>query len=305
MRIETIALPSRTDGLILSALIAQPDGDAKGLVQVAHGMAEHKERYQGFMEALADAGYASLVSDHRGHGASLACKDERGWFGAEALVDDMRQWTELFKARFPGLPLCLFGHSMGSLAARAYVRGGDAAIDSLVLSGCPGENPMVGVGLKLSRALRSVYGDHRPSPFLGWMTNKDLRGSMPKGSSEFAWLNTDQDEVDKYERDEMCGFVFNHSGYEALFMLMQWAYARDGWALTKPGLPILFISGADDPCMVNRGKLDEAVSRMREAGYRDVTLRVYDGMRHEILLEPDRARVYADMIAFLNRTQEA
>ena len=162
-RIETLTIPSHKDGLPLSVCIATPDSGApKALVQLAHGMAEHKERYLPFMEYLADHGYAALINDHRGHGASVRDPGDLGYFyadGAEVLVEDLHQLTLWFRDRFPGRKLFLFGHSMGSLAVRVYRQRYDGDIDGLVVCGSPGRNPATGMGLILNRAMTAIKGE--------------------------------------------------------------------------------------------------------------------------------------------------
>ena len=304
MKTEALRIQSEADGLMLSVLIAEPEGDPRALVQIAHGMAEHKARYLDFIEALTQAGYAVLIHDHRGHGASAKTADDLGYFGsvgADGMLADLKQLTGLMTARHPGLPLCLFGHSMGSLAARAYARSDDGGLSALIVCGCPSENPSARAGRALVRVLKWLRGERHRSALMDQLTNGPFRKQLPALSGAFGWLNSDPEAVAAYERDEQCGFNFTLNGYEALMKLLRAAYARDGWALRKPELPILFISGADDPCMIDRTRLDAAVRRMREVGYTSVSLHVYEGMRHEILLEPGRAQVYADVVAFLDR----
>ena len=304
MKTEILDVVSDFDGLRLSVLMALPQDRPRGLVQIAHGMAEYKERYLPFLQALTQAGYACLIGDHRGHGATARSVEDLGWFGeagAEALVEDMHQLTGLFKRRFPGLPLCLFGHSMGSLAARAYARKYDGELSALVVCGCPGENPGAGIGLALVRLLEKVKGGRYRSKLIDRLVNGSFAKKFPAEVSPFAWINSDPRAVADYEKDEKCGFLFTLNGYQALLTLMRMAYAKDGWQLARPDLKILFISGGDDPCMISREKLDQAVARMREVGYGDVSLKVYEGLRHEILLEKDHDRVYKDVLDFLGR----
>ena len=152
-RIETLVIPSAADGLPLSVCVVEPeDGAPRALVQFAHGMSEHKERYLPFMEYLCARGYACVISDHRGHGGSVRAPGDLGYLyphGAQYMVEDLHQVTVWFRARHPGKKLVLFGHSMGSLAARAYAAKHGREMDGLVLSGSPGLNPMVKAGLML------------------------------------------------------------------------------------------------------------------------------------------------------------
>ena len=121
---KTFSLISRADGTRLFGLCVAPE-EPVAILQMAHGMAEHKERYLPFMEYLAERGFACFLHDHRGHGQSVDRPEKLGWFGpdgAENLVKDLRQMADYAVSKFPGLPLYLFGHSMGSLAVRCYLR---------------------------------------------------------------------------------------------------------------------------------------------------------------------------------------
>ena len=118
-------IKSRADGLELSVLEIAPEGKLRGIVQLVHGMSENKERYQPFMEYLAAEGFLTVIHDHRGHGASVRQKQDLGYMyggGAEALLDDISLINETLRKKYPELPLILFGHSMGSLAVRSFVK---------------------------------------------------------------------------------------------------------------------------------------------------------------------------------------
>ena len=186
-RIENLTIPSRADGLSLSVCLVTPDSDEpKALIQLAHGMAEHKGRYLPFMEYLADHGYAVLINDHRGHGGSVREPGDLGFFyigGAEALVSDLHQLTLWFRARFPGRKLLLFGHSMGSLAVRVYRQRYDGDIDGLVVCGSPGRNPATGAGLALNRAMTLLRGERCISQMFVNMTTGNFNKGNPKSGS--------------------------------------------------------------------------------------------------------------------------
>lgn len=306
MRTQSLSLISQADGLTLSALLALPQGNPRGLVQIAHGMAEYKERYTPFLEFLTGEGYACLINDHRGHGASAASPQDLGWFGpagARGLVEDLRQLTLGFQERFPGLPLCLFGHSMGSLAVRAYARRYGIP-QALVVCGCPGQNSMADAGLALVKALTLLRGERFHSKLVNRLINDPLSKPFAQEGSPFAWLNSDPQAVRAYEEDPLCGFLFTLNGYKALLTLMKEAYAPDGW-VPSSAAKVLFISGAEDPCMVSRAQLDQAAACMVRAGYPQVEVKVYPGMRHEILLEPGRLQVFQDVAAFLTAMAQA
>lgn len=301
---QRMRISSRADGLELSVLITRPEGDVRGLVQIAHGMAEHKERYLPFMEALAKAGIACLINDHRGHGESAPTPQDLGWFGemgAEALLKDLHQLTGVLREAFPRLPLCLFGHSMGSLAVRVYLQRWAADIDGLVVCGCPGYNPATDLGLALVRLLKKLKGERARSRLVNALVNGGFSRKFRGEGSPFAWLNSDPAAVALYEKDPACGFLFTLNGYEALFTLIKHCYKGSGWQVPRPYMPVLFLSGADDPCMISRRRLQEAADQLRAVGYTDVSVITYPGMRHEILLEPGRGLVAADLLRYLDR----
>lgn len=291
---EIFTLESRQDGLPLSMLMVRPDGDVRALVQLAHGMCEHKERYLPFMEYLARQGCLCVMNDHRGHGASVRRAEDLGYFyenGDAALVEDLHQITLWMRERWPGLPLFLFGHSMGSMAVRAYCEDYDRDIDSLVVCGSPGENAAAGIGLALIRLLVLLRGDRHRSKLIHKMTIGAFAARFPDTGHPCAWISKNQANVIAYEADPLCMFSFTLNGNRALLRLMRRAYglrANPG----KPDLPVRFYSGADDPCAPNEKGFWKAVEKMRRAGYTNVEGTLFPGLRHEILNEENREKIF-------------
>ena len=295
--ISTFVLPSAVDGLPLSVCTVLPDGVPKALVQLAHGMAEHKERYLPFMTFLAEHGYASIINDHRGHGASVKSAADLGYFyagGADALVRDMHQLTLWFRMRYPGLKLFLFGHSMGSLAVRVYRQRYDGDIDGLVVCGSPGPNPATGAGLALNRLMTAFRGERYISRLFVNMTTGGFSKRFPDPGTANAWLSTNQDNVQRYDADPLCGFPFTLNGYRALLTLMRDAYRPV--PARHPDLPVHFLSGAEDPCAPDEKGFETAIQRVRDDGYRGVSAKLYPGMRHELLNHDNRQEVFDDLL---------
>ena len=296
-RIGKYSLISQADGLGLSLLVVEPEGEPVALVQLAHGMTEHKGRYLPFMKFLAEHGYACVINDHRGHGESVKSKGDLGFFyegGSEGLVQDLHQVTLWFKARHPGKKLMLFGHSMGSLAVRVYRQRWENDIDGLVVCGSPGQNPAVGAGLVLNRAMTAVRGERHISSLFQQMTTGVFKKGLSREESENAWLSTNQDNVVSYDADPLCGFPFTLNGYRALLELMRDAYRHV--PAGRPELPVHFVSGEQDPCAPDRKGFEAAVQCMREDGYVNVTSKMYPGMRHEILNHTEHQMVYDDLL---------
>lgn len=303
IRQEQFFYDSTPTGRKIHALLVLPEEDPKAIVQLAHGMAEYKERYMPLMEALVGEGYACAINDHRGHGRSASCKEQLGHLGrdgAGALTVDMFTLTRLITERFPDRPLFLFGHSMGALAARCYARIDDGGLSGLILCGSTVKNPMAPLALALVKAMSLVLGQQHTSKFVDRLIFGRHNKAFPDAKSSFAWLNSDEASVKAYDEDPMCGFLFTLNGYGGLINLLMRAYSVKGWRMSKPGLPILMLSGANDPCMTNQQKLREAAQHLSARGYQNVELKIYENMRHEILHEPGNRQVYQDIINFLN-----
>lgn len=301
MREEKRKITSRRDGLELEVLVVEP-GQVRGIVQISHGMCEHKERYLEFMRYLAQEGFACIIHDHRGHGASVKSLNDLGYMyrqGAEGLVEDLFQITEYAKRCWGDVPLILLGHSMGSLAVRVYAKKYDDQIDGLVVCGSPSKNPFLFLGTALARLSALAFGDRHPCRLIEAISFGPYALKFRKEKSRFAWGCSDPDVVRRYEESILCGFTFTADGYLALFALMKETYSGSGWQHKNPRLPVLFIGGEDDPCIGGRRRFAHAVRSMKRAGYSRIRFRLYPGMRHEILLERERETVCEDVLCFI------
>lgn len=308
MKTEKCILPSRLDEIPLSVMRCMPDDgiQVKGIVQIAHGMCEHKERFIPFMEYLCKKGYVCVIHDHRGHGESVTSQADLGYFhtgGWKGIVDDILIVNEHIRGLHPGIPVFLFGHSMGSLAVRSFTKRYDTIINGLIVCGSPSRNPATGAGRMLARVIASIKGDrHRPS--LIHKIAFENFNSRFVSEGENAWLSTDRTIVKEYNDDPLCGYMFTANGFTGLFDLMLDTYSGKGWNVCNPSLPIHFIAGADDPCITSCKDFDKAVGHIRSVGYGKVTSRLYEGMRHEILNETDRMTVWNDVLDTLDSWAE-
>ena len=306
MLIEREALRTERDGSSLSLILAAPEAP-RGIVQISHGMAEHKERYLPLMDYLAGKGYACVVHDMRGHGESVQNPEDLGYFGENgvlALVDELAQVAARARGRWPDIPLYLMGHSMGSLIARAYIKRHPEP-DGLILSGTPSyQAAVVPAGLLMDGIIR-LRGERHRSEFVNKLFFGRFNRGIKNPASAFAWLNTDVSAVDAYDQDPLCGFIFTLNGFKALRGLLIDVYSGKGWAKPEKNIPVLFISGSEDPCMGSREKLGAAANLMRNVGYPHIKTVVFDGMRHEIMNEPGRSTVYETVLAFLAECERA
>ena len=264
------------------------NGEIKAIVQVAHGMAEHLERYEAFAAELCKNGVAMYINDHLGHGTSVASKSELGYFGEKDgwkhFVEDCHKLMEIAKSENPGKPYIFFGHSMGSFVARAFSAKYASEINAAVYCGTAGPNPAAGAGQMVADLIIKLKGDHYKSKLIDKMAFGTYNSKFEKRTA-FDWLSRDNFQVDKYIADEYCGFLFTAAGYRDLFALLSYVSSKEWFENLSKELPVLIISGAMDPvCNYSKG-IDQVCNMLKSAGKTNVQKILYPDARHEILNE--------------------
>ena len=298
MEVEKMKIKSNQDGLELEIASIKPQGEIKGIVQISHGMAEHKGRYYPFMEYLASNGYVAIINDHRGHGASIKKQQDLGFFyeeNAEYIVEDLHQITILIKQKYPNQKLILFGHSMGSMVVRKYMKKYDKDIDQLIICGSPSKNEFVNLALAFVKILKICKGEFYRSKFIQKLAFGLYNKKIQNPISENAWVCANQEAVKRYDEDSLCGFIFTLNGFQNLFTLMKDIYNQKNWQLGNKDLPIFFIAGENDPVIVSQKSWQKAQDFLQEIGYQNVSGKLYKGMRHEILNEKENQTVFEDI----------
>ena len=280
------------------------DGAYRAVLQITHGMVEYIGRYREFAEYLNSRGFLVVGHDHLGHGASVRSEKDWGYFAhpdpSDTLVEDMHTLRVTVQKENPDLPYFMLGHSMGSYMLRKYLCIHPDGIRGAVIMGT-GSVPdlTTRAGLVLCRLLAVFRGWRFRSQLIQSMSYSrpyrkfDLTGENLKNS----WLSKNEENLKAYYGDPRCTFVFTLNGYRGLLDDNQ----KEHIAKMPKELPLLLVSGEEDPV----GDLGEGVKRVyrmfREAGIRDVTCRLYPGDRHEILNETDRKQVYADIGKWLGK----
>jgi alpha-beta hydrolase superfamily lysophospholipase len=270
------------DGIELQTFRWAPEGSPRAVVQVQHGLAEHAARYRRFGQALTSAGYLVYAPDGRGSGRTAAGRyGEWGPDGWPGWVEDLARLNTRIRQDNPALKVALFGHSMGSFASQQYVLDHSADIDALVLSGTTEVSGLAAMLDSDAPADLSAFN----APF--------------ENRTGYEWLSRDESEVDAYVADEACGFAA-----PKLTGIATVAQAADPERLAgiRADLPILLVSGTDDPLAGGGAAVELVAQRYRDAGVRDVQAILYPGARHELLNETNRDEVTADVLAFLDRT---
>lgn len=296
---------SAADGSDLFTNRWLPDGEPRAIVQIAHGMAEHSARYDRFARALTDAGYAVFAHDHRGHKGTAVSHDDEGYFadrdGWDIVVGDIASVTEAIQREYPGRPIFLLGHSMGSFLSRAYAAKQGAQLTGLILSGTAGDPGLLGVaGQTLASLQARLRGGRHRSGLMDTLSFGQYNAAFKPTRTKFDWLSRDTAEVDRYVADEWCGNLFTAGFWVDVLGGLRAVNSDAVVALVPKDLPILVVAGDADP-VGDGGKGPTAVAEQyRRLGVEDVTLTLYPGARHEILNETNRDEVTADLIAWLD-----
>lgn len=278
-------------------------GSIKGIVQISHGMAEYSNRYARFALELCKEGYAVFISDHIGHGSSVTDNDMLGFFGEtdgeEHFVEDLKTLTDIIKSEYPNLPFFMLGHGMGSLIARKYTAKYGYLLDGVIYSGTSGENPALGIGIQLANALIKQNGPMHRSEVLHAIAFGAYNRKTEK-RTENDWASRDEAEVDRYNADELCGYNYTVSGMKTLFNTLKQVSSKRWYNTIPLSMPIYLISGSMDPVGDYSKGVNEVYKKLKKSGHKNVSMKIYEGARHEILNEINRDEVYADIIAWLN-----
>ncbi len=301
-------IPSTRPGAQLNVLVCLPEGRPRAVLQMTHGMVEYIGRYEELARFLAGQGIAAVGHDHLGHGGTAATKEDYGYFGRpdgnRLLLDDIFAVTRWAKAlpALAGLPWFLLGHSMGSFYARQYLCEHGGELSGAILMGT-GWQPRAAAlaGRALCHLLAAFKGWHYRSKLVDGMAFGSYNRSFAPARTSKDWLNRDGREVDRYLADERCSFRFTLNGYDSLFTGLARLCDRRLLAQAPKDLPLLFLSGADDP-VGSRGKgVERAAQSLRDAGVRHIAVKLYPAARHELLLELNRQEVFADIQAFMEQ----
>jgi alpha-beta hydrolase superfamily lysophospholipase len=282
---QVIELPSTAD-VVLTAYRWDPAGAPRGIVQLTHGMGEHLLRYEPLAEDLTAAGFVVVGQDHRGHGASAADSQwgSLGPGGWDELVRDIGRLGDRIRDDVPGVPLVLLGHSMGSFAAQQYVLDHADELAGLVLTG--------------TAALDLL------EPALDLDVPMDLsafNAPFAPARTDYDWLSRDPDQVDAYVADARCGFGLSAADGKQMFVSARQLTDPERLAGLRADLPVYVAVGDQDPVNGQLALVHGLVQRLRDAGLEDLTLRVYEGARHEVFNETNRDEVVADLLAWLDR----
>lgn len=285
----------------------RPDGEVRAVLQIAHGMAEHAARYADLAERFAAEGYAVYAPDHRGHGRSvgegelLGHMDDDDGFGRAAR--DVVDLGHHLGQEHPGRPRLLLGHSMGSfMAQRVLVDHGDV-FDAVALSATNGRpSPIAQAGRLVARAERARLGPRGTSKLLQKLSFDSFNERFRPNRTAFDWLSRDEAEVDRYVQDPLCGFAVTTQTWISLLDALPTLTTSEALGRIPKDKPIYVFAGTHDAVGDFGRGVRSLVDDYRAAWLSDVTVRLYDGGRHEMLHEVNRDEVVDELLAWAKRS---
>ena len=299
-----IYFPSSDWKTKLHGIIWAPETAPRAIVQIAHGMVEHVERYEGFAEFLNAHGILVAGNDHLGHGFSYKEEENKGYFAKEkgdiCALQDLHRMTLLLQKKYPDIPHFLFGHSMGSFFTRRYLCMYPNEIDGAIISGTGWQPvPVLKGGMAVVKLLSLLNGDRFRSKFVTAMAFGNINKAFEPVKTSKDWLTRDVAVAEKYLADPKCGFLFTLNGYRALFRSMLLAQDMEQLQKMDEDLPVLFISGEMDPVGDFGKGVKKAVNAFYASGMKDVECILYPEARHELTNELNKEEVFQDILEWL------
>ncbi|MGO5050421.1 alpha/beta fold hydrolase [Dysosmobacter sp. Sow4_B12] len=298
--------PSADGRTSIHAVEWLPDGPVRAVLQISHGVAEYILRYEPFAAYLTERGFAVVGHDHLGHGASVAEGAPRLYFGPRGswdwVVEDLYTRRCLAGKRFPGVPYFLLGHSMGSFLARAYLIRYPGTVDGAVIMGTGHmTSAFVAAGrLFVGREIRRV-GETRPSDAVTKLSFGTYNRAFAPNRTAFDWVSADRANVDAYIADPLCGGNPSMGLFREMLSGIAFMTRPENLRKMNANTPIFFVSGSMDPVGEFGRGVRRACRSFQKAGMREVSIKLYPGLRHEILNEACRKAVYADVCRWLER----
>lgn len=306
---EEFYFDSRDGKSKLHAVRYMPDSDTdiRCVVQIVHGMAEYIERYEEFAEFLTERGCVVTGEDHMGHGKSVGKSGKYGYFceqdPATVLVRDVHRLKKTTQALYPEVPYIIMGHSMGSFITRNYMFRYGTGISAAVIMGTGMQPPALLKASKAVAGMQKVFcGPKHVSGLIDKLAFGSYNKQIQNPATPFDWLSRDGERVEKYISDPMCGFVFTANGFSTLFELISRLNKQENLERIPGSLPVLMVSGDADPVGDYGRGVQKAYESLQNAGLENITLKLYEGGRHELLNETNRDEVMQDVFRWMEET---
>jgi alpha-beta hydrolase superfamily lysophospholipase len=298
-----IKFPSKDGINTINAGIYEPrNTEIRAVIQVSHGMVDHIGRYKNLAEFFCKKGYVVAGNDHLGHGKSVKSEEDFGYFakkdGVSLVLRDIHSFNKILRERYIGVPIILFGHSMGSFLARLYTVKYSHTVSAVIIHGTAGKNSLVGMGKLLAKIISAIKGERHRSKLLKSMSTGSYNNHFSKSEGEHAWLTRDLNEVSDRSTDPATSYIFTASAYRDLFTMLS-ECNKNAWFDAYPkAMPTLIVSGEADPVGDFGRGVNFVYSKLLLSGASNLKMRLYADARHELFNEFNRESIFCDILAF-------
>ncbi|MBC2397673.1 alpha/beta hydrolase [Clostridium tetanomorphum] len=295
------------EGIKIHAYKWMPEeSEIRAVVQLVHGMEESGARYERFARKLTKEGFAVYINDHRGHGKTACTREKLGYLGDgngfNWLVADIKELNNIIKQEYKSVPIFLFGHSMGSFIVQKYVSLYGEEVKGIVLSGTNGKRGIeLDFAILMAKYEMKKYRRKTRSRKLNNLCFFNCNKNFPNNKTEFDWLSRDEKEVEKYINDPLCGHVATTSFFYDLFTGIKNTYKKASVESVPKKLPIFILGGTMDPIGQNGKGVLRLYNMYKKMGMKNITCKLYEGGRHEMINETNREEVMKDIIYWLNK----
>lgn len=280
----------------LNVIIWETEKEPIGVLQIVHGMAEYIDRYDNFAKYMTEHGFNVIGHDHLGHGHSVSDEHDYGFFaeenGDKIIIEDMHSVTQFAREKWEELPNFILGHSMGSFCLRQYLTKYSNDVFGAIIMGTgwiPSAAALLGKTIATNTC--KSKGSHTVNPLLIKLTLEPYNKPFAPARTNCDWLSRDEKQVDLYVNDKLCGFDFTAGAYKDFFTILEKIAKNRQLIGMRKSLPILITSGSVDP-VGGKKACEKLNAQYKRCGIDEVTLKLWENDRHEILNELDKSDVY-------------
>lgn len=304
MKKYTEKIASKDSKNSLNTVIWETEKEPVGVLQIVHGMAEYIDRYDDFAKYMTEHGFNVIGHDHLGHGYSVSDERDYGFFaeenGDKIIIEDMHSVTQYAKEKWEELPNFILGHSMGSFCLRQYLTKYSNDVFGAIIMGTgwiPSAAALLGKTIATNTC--KSKGSHTVNPLLIKLTLEPYNRPFAPARTNCDWLSKDEKQVDLYVNDKLCGFDFTAGAYKDFFTVLEKIAKNRQLIGMRKSLPILITSGSVDP-VGGKKACEKLNAQYKRCGIDDVTLKLWENDRHEVLNELDKSDVYDYICTWLN-----
>lgn len=302
--------PSRDGITEIHAIEWIPEGKVNAVLQICHGMTEYIGRYEEFAEFLNEKGIYVTGHDHLGHGQSVQSEEYYGYFhekkGNQYVIGDIHKLRGIAQRKYPEVPYFMLGHSMGSFLLRQYLTIYGSGLTGAIIMGTGNHSALIlNVGQMLCRIAALFKGWKYRSEFINNLSFGGYNKRFKNDPAGATWLSANVENCERYAADPLCTFMFTVNGYYQMFAGMKVLQKKESAGKIPKNLPVLFVSGTDDPVGNFGRSVCQVYAKYRAAGIQDVKIKLYKGDRHEILNETDRYQVFEDLYRWMEKRRKS